>query len=156
MTRRTQLTPRTAGTRIGCDSAGAVIIEFCLVLPIFLLLITAIFDFGFAFREFLLVTNAAREGARMAILPGYSDQDVKDRVRDYLTKAGGVNPAMIDADVKTGPPDSPAGAGYAVKTVTAQVKHVFSIIAPFGSQYGSVPLIAVSAMRVEVAKEATP
>ena len=93
----------------------------------------------------------------MAILPGYTDDDVKARVRDYLTKAGGVRAAMIvEPVVTTGPPDSPAGATYTVKTVAAQVNHVFSLIAPFGSTYGTVPLKAVSVMRVEVAAEATP
>jgi hypothetical protein len=136
-------------------SGGAVLIEFAVVLPFLLLLITGIFDFGFAFREYLLVTNAAREGARMAILPGYSDVDVQARVRDYLMKAGGVSPGMIvGPDVTTGPPDSPADATYAVKTVTVQVNHAFSLIAPFSTNYGSIGLKAVSVMRVEVAAEA--
>jgi Flp pilus assembly protein TadG len=133
------------------ESSGAVLLEFAFVLPFLLLLITGIFDFGFAFREYLLVTNAAREGARMAVLPGYSDQDVRDRVSDYLTKAGGVPAAMIvDATIATGPPDSPPGATYLVKTVTAQVNHVFSLIAPFSTSYGTVSLKAVSVMRVEI------
>ena len=137
------------------DSRGAVLIEFAVELPFLLLLITGIFDFGFAFREYLLVTNAAREGARMAILPGYTDDDVRARVRDYLTKAGGVPAGMVvDAVVTTGRPDSPTGAAYAVKTVTAQVNHVFSLIAPFSSSYGTVALKAVSVMRVEVPAEA--
>ena len=139
------------------DSRGAVLIEFAFALPLLLLVITGIFEFGFTFREYLLVTNAAREGARMAILPGYTDDDVKARVRDYLTKAGGLQSEVIlEPEVRTGPPDSPAGATYAVKTVTARVNHTFSIIAPFGTTRGTVPLTAVSVMRVEVAAEATP
>jgi hypothetical protein len=139
-------------TTILPESDGDVLLEFAMVLPVLLLLITGIFDFGFAFREYLLVTNAAREGARMAILPGYTDADVSARVKDYLTKAGGVRAAMIvDPIVTTGPPDSPPGATYTVKTVTAEVDHTFSLVAPFGSKYGTVALKAVSVMRVEVA-----
>ena len=146
---------RQSVTSVLRDSGGAVIIEFAFVLPFLLLLITGIFDFGFAFREYLLVTNAAREGARMAILPGYTDADVTARVRDYLTKAGGVPAGMIvDPVVTMGPPDSPAGATYLVKTVTAQVNHAFSLIAPFSTTYGTVSLKAVSVMRVEMPAEA--
>ncbi len=140
------------------ETGGVAIIEFALVLPLLLMVMIGIFEFGFAFREFLLVTSAAREGARMAVLLGYSDDDVKARVRDYLTKAGGVQPAMIqDIEVATDASVSAAdGTTYTVKTVTARVNHNFSMIAPFGGTYGTVPLAAVAVMRVEVAAEAAP
>jgi Flp pilus assembly protein TadG len=140
------------------ECSGAVLIEFAFVLPFLLLMITAIVDFGFAFREYLLVTNAAREGARMAILPGYSDGDDTARVEDYLTKAGGVPATMVETEVATEPRETPAGATYTVKTVTVRMNHTFSIMAPFlsGSTLGTMPLKAVSVMRVEVAAEAAP
>jgi len=146
------------------DCAGAVLLEFALVLPALLLLSLGIFEFGLTFREYLVVTNAAREGARMAVLPGYSDDDVKARVRNYLTQAGGLRPdVIVEPQVTTGPPVLPADANYAVKTVTARVNHSFAIISPVlslfgGSQegYGTLALKAVSVMRVEVAAEATP
>ena len=47
-----------------------------------------IIDFGFLFQRYEIVTNAAREGARIAILPGYADADVQARVNQYLTAAG--------------------------------------------------------------------
>jgi len=133
------------------ENAGVAMIEFALVLPILLLLITGIFEFGFTFREFLLVNGAVREGARMAVLPGYSDDDVTIRVRSYLTSAG-VKAAMIqDVGVTS---DRPDGTTYTVRTVTATVNHAFSMIAPFGGSYGTVPLTARSVMRVEIAAEA--
>ncbi len=144
--------PRDSVTAILRESAGDVLIEFAMVLPILLLLITGMFDFGFAFREYLLVTNAVREGARMAILPGYTTLDVQERVKDYLTKAGGLEAAKIkdeDIVVTTGLYNSASGATYTVKTVTAQVNHTFSLVAPFGTKFGTVALKAVSVMRVE-------
>ena len=63
-----------------------------LVTPIFLLLIAAMFDFGFLFRNWEVVTNAAREGARVGVLPAYTcdgtTPDVKDRVDAYMAAAG--------------------------------------------------------------------
>lgn len=45
---------------------GQTLVEFSLVLPVFLLLLFAIADFGRGYYTWLIVTNAAREGARTA------------------------------------------------------------------------------------------
>jgi hypothetical protein len=42
------------------------------------------------------VTNAAREGARVAILPEYSDESAIDRVKTYL-KNGGLPETIVDS-----------------------------------------------------------
>ena len=70
------------------DARGAELIEFALVLPIFLLLTAAIFDFGMMFRTYEAVTNAAREGARVGVLPTYEAADVQARVDAYMATAG--------------------------------------------------------------------
>jgi Flp pilus assembly protein TadG len=46
-------------------------VEFALVIPIFLLLLVALFDVGRAVFAYNTLTNAAREGARMAIVNQY-------------------------------------------------------------------------------------
>lgn len=46
--------------------AGQALVEFTMILPIFLVLMFGLVDFGRAFYTWLLVTNAAREGARVA------------------------------------------------------------------------------------------
>ena len=48
--------------------AGQSLAEFALVLPIFLVLFFAIFDLGSAVFTFNSLTNAAREGARLAVV----------------------------------------------------------------------------------------
>ena len=134
---------------------GVAIIEFALVLPILLLVIVGIFDFGFAFREYLVATDAAREGARMAVLPGYSDDDIRARVMAYLTTAGGIQPAKIqNVDISTTTAETDGGSTLTLRTVNATVLHTFSLIAPFGGSYGTVALKAAAIMRVEVAAEA--
>jgi Flp pilus assembly protein TadG len=47
---------------------GQSLVEFALVLPLFLLLFFAIVDFGSAVFTYNSLTNAAREGARLAIV----------------------------------------------------------------------------------------
>ena len=80
---------------------GAQLVEFALVLPLLLFVVLGIAEFGFIFQRYEVVTNAAREGARIAVLPGYAISGRATRVRNYLT-LGGVpvtvgNPASCHA-----------------------------------------------------------
>ncbi len=56
----------------GRQSRGQALVEFALVIPIFLLVLVALFDLGRAVFAYNTITNAAREGARIAIV----NQDV--------------------------------------------------------------------------------
>jgi Flp pilus assembly protein TadG len=47
---------------------GQAMVEFALVIPIFMLVLSGILDFGFALYSRMTVINAAREGARAAIM----------------------------------------------------------------------------------------
>src|SRR3954468_656604 len=47
---------------------GQALVEFALVIPLFLLILMAVFDFGRAVFAYNSVTNAAREGTRFAIV----------------------------------------------------------------------------------------
>ena len=67
--------------------SGAELVEFALVLPVLLVLIVGVADFALLFHGYQVTTNAAREGARLAILPGYdanSYATVRARVREDL------------------------------------------------------------------------
>ena len=45
---------------------GQSLVEFALVLPILLILVLGIVDFGMGLRAYVTLTNATREGARFA------------------------------------------------------------------------------------------
>ena len=47
---------------------GQAMVEFAMVIPIFLLLFAAVADFGFALFSRMTVINAARDGARSAVV----------------------------------------------------------------------------------------
>jgi Flp pilus assembly protein TadG len=47
---------------------GQALVEFCLVIPIFLLMLCGIADFGIALFSRMTVINAAREGARASVM----------------------------------------------------------------------------------------
>ena len=76
---------------------GQAMLEVALTLPLLLLVAVGIFEFGRAYQTWQILTNAAREGARVAVLPGVNDDAVEDRVEEYL--AAGLIPDPDDADV---------------------------------------------------------
>ena len=45
---------------------GANLVEFAIVVPLLLLILAGVVDFGYAFHDYIIITNAAREGARVA------------------------------------------------------------------------------------------
>jgi Flp pilus assembly protein TadG len=60
-----------AGSRPGPrGDDGAAAVEFVLVVPILLLLVFGIVNFGYLFGQKLSLNQAVREGARMAVVPG--------------------------------------------------------------------------------------
>ncbi len=73
--------------------------EFVLVAPILLLLAFAIIEFGFAFRTHQIVTNVAREGARVAVLIDATDHDVRNAVASRLESAG-LDPSLADVEIR--------------------------------------------------------
>jgi Flp pilus assembly protein TadG len=62
-------------------------------LPLLLLISLGIIEFGRAFQTWQILTNAAREGARVAVLPGMSDSMVTARVQEYI------DAGVLDASV---------------------------------------------------------
>jgi Flp pilus assembly protein TadG len=135
---------------------GTALMETALTLPLILLVSVGIFEFGRAFQMVQVLTNAAREGARVAVLPGSSVDQVKGRVVDYL-KAGQV-PAALTASVVVEPNVSiKIGAGTATGSkVTVNYPFSFMVLNPIarlvvkGSELGApITMSASSEMRNE-------
>jgi Flp pilus assembly protein TadG len=79
--------------RLRRDQRGAALLEMAFTLPLLLLISVGIFEFGRAFEVWQVLTNAAREGARVAVLPGISDAMVTARVQQYA------NAGVLDVGV---------------------------------------------------------
>ena len=69
----------------GRTERGAALLEVALTFPLLLLVCVGILEFGRAYQTWQVITNAAREGARIAVLPGMDDTAVRTRVREYMT-----------------------------------------------------------------------
>ena len=150
------LSIRTAGPRRIRSERGAEIIELALVTPLFLLLIAAMFDFGFLFRNWEVVTNAAREGARMGVLPDYTcdttTTDVKDRIDAYMAASGITNKASYTVDRKTTAVPTASGTFNACVVfveLTQPLPTIGAIGKLTGGTFGNVPVRASAIMRTE-------
>jgi Flp pilus assembly protein TadG len=135
---------------------GAELVELAIVLPILLLVLASIIDFGFLFQQWESVTNAAREGARLATLPGYTAADVKARVGNYLSATGMAPARAVIPDPTFSTQTLPSGMTVSVATVNVWYPADFRYLGPIaalvgGTSQSSIMMRAVSVMRVEAA-----
>lgn len=97
---------------------GAAAVEFALVAPIFFLMVFGMIEFGRIIMVQQVLTNASREGARLAVLDSQTPTatQVRNAVTTYLQNAG------ISGATVTINPTEPTTAGYgAPVTVTVQI-----------------------------------
>jgi Flp pilus assembly protein TadG len=136
--------------RLARAEQGAELIEMAIVTPLLLLLVMGIVDFGFLFQRYVVLTNAAVEGARVATLPGYTAADAQARVQAYVAD-GGV-PGVVNA--VTTPVTLPGAGGGTWPGMQMTVTHVYTLqyIAPIaalvgGTSAANVTLTARATMR---------
>lgn len=98
---------------LGLDGTGSQIVEFAVTLPLLLVLVVGIFDFGNAFNMKQKLTNSAREAARLGASESTADLTnpspnsvlaIRDLVSNYLQTAK-INDCGIGTAAAT-----PAGA----------------------------------------------
>ncbi len=141
-------------TRLYKDKRGTQIVEFALLLPIFLLIVFGILDFGRGFFSWVIITNGAREGARSASV-GKAQNIVVNRVTDAVT-------GLYVTGVTSGACPSTEGmlcvtsantVGYPGDPVTVKVVYNFrfTVLPRFLTSLpnGVFPLTAESTMRLE-------
>jgi Flp pilus assembly protein TadG len=142
---------------------GAALVEFALAVPLLLVVIAGIVDFGFVYQRYEVITNAAREGARLASLPGYDATDVEARVRAYVAQglsmsntSGVMPPSGTPKGVDVSYVDlTVSGVDVPTAVVTVNYQHNFLLLGPLlslinGSWGGSITLTSSSQMRLEL------
>jgi Flp pilus assembly protein TadG len=104
---------------------GSVAVEFALLLPVLLLLIFGVIDFGRAINDQITLTQAAREGARLASL-GNSTSAVTTRTESAAAPTLTLTSANITVTTCA------AGAGPGVDAVV-KVTYTYTFITPVGA-----------------------
>ena len=108
------------------DERGQALVELALVLPILLLVLMGIVDFGRVFHGHLAVTSASRQAAREASL-GRTDAEIMTAARNA---ASPLAPEQIVVTVT--PAFSARQAGTSIEvTVTYSLEIITPLIQPF-------------------------
>ena len=135
------------------NQRGAALIETAITLPLVLLVSVSIFEFGRAYQTWQVLTNAAREGARVSILVDQTDAQVTSAVRNYMTSGrlpnAGSAPVVVERNVAFG--------GNTASRITINYPFNFMVLSPvarlvqrtssLGS--GALTMSAVAMMRNE-------
>lgn len=116
------------------NQRGAAAIEFALVLPVLIMLLMGIIGFGALYNNYLAITHAAEEGARLAMVGQYSESAVRDA-------AFPVNPSSVSLTY-------PEGQTHG-KPARVTVMYTYVLDIPF---FGTriIPLTSGAEMRLEV------
>jgi Flp pilus assembly protein TadG len=122
------------------NEKGAALVELALVLTLLLVLIIGMIDFGLVLKDYLALSQVAREAARSAAV-GSSMGVVTGRVATWSTNLG-LNAASVSPSVAKDP--NPGG----MATVTLTYPHNL-ILGGFLGMPNTVQLRARMAMRVE-------
>ncbi len=125
---------------------GAAVVEFAMVVPVFLLLVFGMIEFGRAVMVKQVLVNATREGARQAVLDGSTMADVRARVDVYLAASS------INGATTTVTPNPQAAAFGQPVAVTISVPFEEVSWLPVPQYIGGTNLTASSVMRRETSQ----
>ena len=87
-------------TGIRHNERGSALVEAAMITPLVLLLMVGIFEVGRAYQTWQVLTNAAREGARAAVVVGANTATVQALVKQYMNDGPltGVDAATVNVD----------------------------------------------------------
>lgn len=106
------------------NERGAAAVEFALVLPLLLLILLGIFEFGRLFNIQLVTSNAAREAARVMAI---EDDPATAKLAGVAATSGVLNPALTTSDISIDPGSCEDNPGL---PVTATVTYDTAFIVP--------------------------
>ena len=102
-------------------SRGQAMVEFTLILPLLLLLILGIYQFGQTYADYIQVTNAARDGGRKALVSRSDASGVADVVSTAKNATWWLDKNQMGVSVS---PSQPWTTG---QNVTVTVTYPYSI-----------------------------
>jgi Flp pilus assembly protein TadG len=121
----------------GRGDRGAAAVEMALVLPILLLLVVGMLDFGITYNHWISLTNVAHEGARLAAVGPASPADVKALAATY-----GLDASKVSATIAS------SSSGSMGKGWTVTVTYPYDLTIPWWGTDGGV-ITATALMKDE-------
>jgi Flp pilus assembly protein TadG len=121
---------------------GQSMVEFTLILPVLMLMIFGIYQFGQTYSDYIQVTNAARTGGRKALVSRSDTNGVADTITAAQNATWWLNKANMTVTVTPGQPWTTG------QTVTVTVTYPYSI-SLLGFVAGSGTLKSSTTVRIE-------
>ncbi len=121
---------------------GQSMVEFTLILPVLMLMIFGIYQFGQTYSDYIQVTNAARTGGRKALVSRSDTNGVADTITAAQNATWWLNKANMTVTVTPGQP------WVTGQTVTVTVTYPYSI-SLLGFVAGSGTLKSSTTVRIE-------
>jgi len=127
---------------------GQALVEFALVLPLLLLLLVGLVEFGLLMFSKIVVTNAAWEGANAGatiVDPAQGDAEIIGAVQQA---AYGLDPALLVIDIDPGQDEPPRDQPWPAprgSQLTVTVSYTFTLTIPSMT----VPVSARAVTRME-------
>lgn len=137
---------------------GQTMVELALVLPIFILLIVGVFDFGRAIYAYNTVLNASREGARQAIVD-QTLEHIQDRAAEHGV-ALDIEADDVEVDYRSfGTPNAAGSCNSSVGslsvvgcTVVVRVEYSYDAVTPLiGRIVGPITVAGETRFPIETA-----
>lgn len=120
---------------------GASAVEMALVLPVFLVVILGIIEFGRAMMVSNLITNAARQAGRMSTLEGTTNAEVTAYINNFLSQSVGATGASASTTISISPadgnadPENEIGNAGSGDLITIKVQVPFNDVALIPGSY---------------------
>ena len=131
--------------KIRRSESGASAVEFALLLPVLMMILFGIIEFGLALYRQAILTNASREGARLGIvqsIPAITTAQIDAAIDIYLTAAG-IPAGNVTRNIVAG------GITGTPVTVTLTLPYTYAVLPGLTSIVPSVNLVATTVMRHE-------
>lgn len=114
---------------------GQALLEFAFILPIVLVFLLSLVDFGIAIDRRQVIQHAVREGTRQGAI-GMSEAEITDIV--VAQSQGILEPGDITVCYVDGPGDPPAPAGFAGSSVRVSANYTYRFTVGAGELLSSL------------------
>jgi Flp pilus assembly protein TadG len=135
---------------------GSAMVETAITIPLLLMMMVGIFEVGRAYETWQVLTNAAREGARMSVTPSSTEEVTTALIRQYMADGqlgnSGTATVVVDKTATINAGGTPVSASLVTVDYPFEfimLQPVVRLVAPGATVGGPLTMRATSIMRNE-------
>ena len=139
------------------NERGQSLIEFAAVVPLFLLVVMGVVDFGVGLKSWIQITNAAREAARFGAIHCAEGDIDGESVSDLVVERAIDSATGLGLEASNVTVSSNCDTGHATESLSVSIQYNYKLISPLGGMMsffgGGIPstinLTSTADMRIE-------